>query len=156
MQAVDYKNDIKRQNKIASEWLIYYQERKREHGERRQELYSKREKAGELSTGLSKPTEMIATNLVNHDCFSNAAKWFETVETVYNMVGHKKRLLIRLRQECKFYVSFNGGRPGWIVPVQVRFGEEMGFVPAEQALRNTWEDIINLTVRMAFIKKCKF
>lgn len=157
MDELNELNDtMKQQNKIASDWLVYYWERKREHEERRQELSSKKERAAGLSTGLSKPTEMLAVNFVDHDCFSNTALWLEVVETVYNMVGRKKRLLLKLRQECRFYASPNGGRPGWIAPVQVRFGEEMGFVPAEQVLRNMWEDIIYITVRLALMKKCKF
>lgn len=151
----ELKDTIKQQNKIASDWLVYYRERKREHEERRQELYSKREKAVGLSTGLAKPTETLAVNLADHDS-SNNALWLETVETVYNMVGRKKQLLIKLRQECKPYASSYGGRPGWIAPVQARWGDEERWCPVEITLKRMWFDIVNLATRIAMIKNCKF
>lgn len=156
MQALNYKDDIKRQNKIASDWLIYYRERKMEHEEKRQELYSKKEKAVGLSTGLSKPTEGLAINLADHD-LGNEARWLETIETVYSILNHKQRLILRLRQECQFHTTPpSAGRPGWIAPVQARFGGIKQKPPAEQTLKDIWYHIVNYVVRLALMKKCNF
>lgn len=149
------KEVVKKQNMLTANWLIHYWERKKNYDEKRQEFYSKGEKPAGLSTGLSKPTESIAVKLADH-ALSNEAKWLETVEVVDKMLGSKKRLLLHLRQECRFYAPSRGGRPGWIAPVQVRFGEVAGFVPAEQTLKNMWRSIIDLTIQIAFLKKCKF
>ena len=156
MQMTELRHTIKEQNKIASEWLIYYRQRRKEYEEKRQEIYSKKEKPIRLNAGLGKPTESLAINLVEYDCFSNTAKWLETVEHVEKMLGCKKRLLLKLRQESSFYAPSHGGRPGWTAQVQVKFGEVANCCPAEQVLRNMWNETINLAVRLAFMKKCKF
>jgi hypothetical protein len=153
----ELKDAIKEQNKVASGWLIYYRQRKKEHEEKKQEIYSRPEKPLRSSSKLGNPTEVLAVNIIEHDCFSNTAKWLETVEHVERMIGHKKSLLLRLRQENSFCTApSHGGRPGWIARVHVRFGEIEGWCPAEQVLRNMWNETINLAIRLAFMKKCKF
>lgn len=110
---------------------------------------------GGRSSLPGKPVESMACKLDEHDT-SNTAKWLQTVEDVKSIVGPKKRQLIELRQECRFYISPDGGRPGWIAPVQQRFGEITGWCPAESKIKEMWYDIIWLTVRVATIRDCKF
>lgn len=159
-QVVDIKSQIRNENKIAVGWLVNYRERRRSHDERRQELTSgTRERDENVGGGRSslpgKPVESLALKLEEHDT-GNTAKWLQTVEDVKLIVGPKKRQLIELRQECRFYISPDGGRPGWIAPVQQRFGEITGWCPAENKIKEMWYDVVLMTVRIAIIRGCKF
>lgn len=160
MQAADIKAQIRKENQVAANWLIHYRERKRSHDERRQELTgSIRERDDNVGGGRSslpgRPVESVACQLAEHDS-SDTAKWLQVVESVKAIVGPKKRQLLELRQECRFYISPDGGRPGWIAPVQQRFGEITGWCPSEQIMKNMWGEIISLTVRAAMACDCKF
>lgn len=159
-QVVDIKSQIRNENQVAGNWLIHYRERKRSHDERRQEITAgTRERDENVGGGRSslpgKPVESMACKLDEHDT-SNTAKWLQTVEDVKSIVGPKKRQLLELRQECRFYISPDGGRPGWIAPVQQRFGEITGWCPAENKIKEMWYDVVLLTVRIAIIRGCKF
>ena len=159
-QPVDIKAQIRYENRVAATWLIHYRQRKREHDERRQEIaVGVREKDDNVGGGRSslpgKPVESLTCNLDEHDN-SNTAKWLKVVEDTKAIIGPKKRQLLELRQECRFYLSPMGGRPGWIVPVQNRFGEITGWCPAERTIQDMWRDIVTLAVRVAMAKGCKF
>jgi hypothetical protein len=159
-QITDSKRLIKEENRIAANWLIYYRERKREHEEQRVRLLEgtkgkESNVGGRRPNRISRPTEELACKLEAHE-HGDTAKWLLVVEEVKKIVGPKKRLLIELRQECKFYISPEGGRPGWIVPVQIRFGEMTGWCPAERTIQDMWRDVVYMAVRIAFAKKCHF
>lgn len=156
----DIKERIKIENRITANWLIHYRERKRDHDERRQEiLASKKEYDENVGGGRSsipgRPTEAMACKLDEHDT-SNTARWLQAIEDVKAIVGPKKLQLLELRQECRFYISPDGGRPGWIAPVQQRFGEITGWCPAENKIKEMWYEVVGLTVRIAIIRNCKF
>lgn len=132
---LNIKDQIREENRVAANWLIHYRERKRDHEERRQELLANtKEKddnvVGGRSTVIGRPTEALACKLEDHDN-GNSAKWLQVVEDVKSIIGPKKKQLLEIRQECRFYISPDGGRPGWIAPVQVRFGEMTGWCSSE-------------------------
>lgn len=159
-QVVEIKSQIRNENQVAGNWLIHYRARKRSHDEQRQEITAgTRERDENVGGGRpslpGKPVESMACKLDEHDT-SNTAKWLQTVEDVKSIVGPKKRQLLELRQECRFYISPDGGRPGWIAPVQQRFGEITGWCPAESKIKEMWYDVVWLTVRVATIRGCKF
>ena len=158
---IDIQEQIRRENKVAAAWLIHYRERKRIHEERRREIETgaKKERDENVGGGRAsepgRPTEAMALALDAHDNCNNA-KWLVAVEDVMRIIGPKKRQLIELRQECRFYIGPDGGRPGWIAPVQQRFGEVTGWCPAERTLHEMWHDVIGLTVRIAMAHNCIF
>lgn len=159
-QALDIRAQIREENRIATNWLINYRKRKMDHDDKRKEIeVGTRERDENVGGGRSslpgKPVESMACRLSEHDN-NNTAKWLMTVEQVKSIVGPKKRQLLELRQECKFYISPDGGRPGWIAPVQQRFGEITGWCPAENKIKEMWHDVVTLTVRVAKINACKF
>ena len=157
----EIREQIKKDNKTASMWLLHYRERKRDHEERRREIAAgtKREHDENVGGGRAsepgRPTEAMALALEAHDNCNNA-RWLLAVEDVMRIIGQKKRLLIELRQECRFYIGPDGGRPGWIAPVQQRFSEVTGWCPAERTVQDMWYDAIALTVRVAMAHKCNF
>jgi len=53
-------------------------------------------------------------------------------------------------------VAVKRGRPGWIAPVQNRFGEITGWCPAEQTLKNLWADVVTTAVRVALARGCQY
>lgn len=151
---------IKSKRRAANSWLIHYRERARDHAERRREIESGKKSVDEnvgggRSSMPGNPTQAIVMALAVHDdC--NSARWIRAVEDVMRIVGPKKRQLIELRQECRFYIGPDGGRPGWIAPVQQRFGEITGWCPAEQTLKTLWADVVNLMILVAAERNCKF
>jgi hypothetical protein len=151
----EFKEILKEQNRIASSWLIHYGERKLEHEQQREELVKKPE-LHVKNTFRSKPTETLAIKLAEHDD-NDTARWLWTIEEVKRILAKNKSksTLLKLRQECQLYSPPYGGRPSWIAPVQIRFGELTDWCPPEQTLRNMWSDIVALTVRLAYLKKCK-
>lgn len=156
----DIREQMRIENRVAANWLIHYRERARDHAERRREIEAGKRQVDENVGGgrgsmPGNPTQAMVMALAAHDDGNNA-RWLKTVESVMGIVGPKKRELIELRQECRFYISPTGGRPGWIQAVQVRFGEKTGWTPSEQILKNYWNDIVTTTVRVAALNKCKF
>lgn len=154
------KAQIKEENRIAANWLIHYRERKREYEEKKQEILAgTREKddnvGGGRSTIIGCPTESVVCKLDEHSN-SNNALWLQTVEDVKSIVGPKKRQLLELRQECRYYIGPDGGRPGWIAPVQQRFGEITGWCPAERTIQDMWRECVSLAVRVAMARGCEF
>jgi len=157
--ALDIKEQIKHENRIAASWLIHYRERKRSHDELYQEIIAgtkeKDENIGGGRSGVGRPVEAMAIKLEAHNT-GDMARWLLVVEDVKSILGPKKRQLLELRQECRFYISPDGGRPGWIAPVQQRFGEITGWCPSEDKIKEMWYEVVNLTVRVAAMHKCKF
>ena len=157
----EIREQIRKDNKTASMWLIHYRERKRDHEERRREIAAgtKREHDENVGGGRAsepgRPTEDMALALEAHDN-SDSARWLQTVEAVLKIIGIKKRQLVELRQECRYYISPDGGRPGWVAPVQQRFGEITGWCPSDDKIKEMWYDVVCLAIRIANIKKCKF
>lgn len=156
MQTNGLKESLKEENRIASSWLIHYKERKREHELKREELLKKPEICVKNNFN-GKPTETLAIKLAEHDD-NDTARWLRTVEEVERILAKNKTktILLKLRQKCQLYSPPEGGRPGWIAPVQMRFGELTDSCPAEQTLRDMWANIVVLTVRIAYLQKCKF
>lgn len=158
-QAVNIRKQIKFENRVAAGWLIHYRARKRSHDELYQEIIAgkkeKDENVGGGRGGIGRPVEAMAIKLEAYNT-SDTAKWLRVVEDVKSIVGPKKKQLLELRQECRFYISPDGGRPGWIAPVQQRFGEITGWCPSEDKIKEMWYEVVNLTVRVAAIHNCKF
>lgn len=162
VEAQDIKKVFRAENHIAGDWIIHYQQRKKDHDQRRIEIEAgakdKDENVGGgRSSVIGRPTEALAMALAGHDN-NCTARWLKVVELVMCIVGQKKRLLIELRQECRYYIGPNGGRPNWITPVQQRYADAMGRPPAEYELKKMWNEIIILAVRLAKDDKirCKF
>lgn len=157
--AEQLQRQIKLENQIAADWLLYYKERKRQHLEQRRQLEDGCQQAavitGSRSTGVARPVESMAIKLSEHDQ-GNDAKWLQVVEAVADLISIKKQQLLQARQECRFYISPAGGRPGWIAPVQQRYGELSGWCPAERTLQDMWRSIVTLAVRIANIQGCRF
>ncbi|WP_371381446.1 hypothetical protein [Sporomusa aerivorans] len=114
-QALDIKEQIKHENRIAASWLIHYRERRRSHDELYQEITAgtkaKDENVGGGRGGIGKPVEAMAIKLEAFNT-SDTAKWLRVVEDVKSIIGPKKKQLLELRQECRFYISPDGGRGG--------------------------------------------
>lgn len=159
LEADEIRGEIRRQNRIASAWLINYRERKRGFEERLQEIKAGvkpvDENVGGGRSGPGNPTGSMVVKTIDFET-GETAKWLQVVEDVARMVGSKKLMLLKLRQECKYYISPDGGRPGWIAPVQQRFGEMTGWCPAEQTLKDMWGSLVTLAIQIAGIHGCKF
>lgn len=160
IQALDIRSQIRSDNRMAANWLIHYCERKRDFENKKQEIIAgvkaKDENVGGGRSSLpGKPVENVVCRLEAYEN-GNTAKWLQTVEDVKSIVGPKKRQLLELRQECRYYIGPDGGRPGWIAPVQQRFGEITGWCPAESTLKDMWGSIVTLTVYVARLRMCKF
>ena len=76
VQAIDIKAQMRSDNKIAANWIIHYQERKRSFDERRQEIITgTRERDENVGDGRSslpgRPVENMACKLEAHETSRN-------------------------------------------------------------------------------------
>ena len=148
---------IKKDNKIAEEWLLFYSDRRRQYyADMRSILGAGSYPEVSIRCGVSNPTMAKAiqlTRLMQHEA------WLETVEAVEESLSESKRAFLAARREAAYACKQDGpGRPPWIDFVQQRYAEEMKkrcagrYYVDDNTIRKWWQDLIQLTVRVA-IKK---
>lgn len=93
-QIIDIKEQIRRENKIAANWLIHYRECKRDHEEQRQEIlagareHDENVGGGRLSI-TGRPVESMACKLNEHDT-NTSAKWLPDCRGCKGHCGSKE------------------------------------------------------------------
>ena len=144
---------IKKDNKLAEEWLLFYKERRRQYYIDRQSIAGVTQYS-EVSSrcGISNPTMakgVQLTRLMQHEA------WLETVEVVEESLSDSKKLFLALRREAAYFQdNGNAGRPPWVEYVQQRFAAEIDHHVYEDTIKKWWRDLVNLTVIVAHKKKC--
>jgi len=161
MEPDDIAAELKEDNQLISSWLIYYRERKRNVEDIREEILYRTQQPGAdrvSSSTISDPAYQRAEELQRKT--EQDMKWLKTVEDVYSILGAKKRLLLKLRQDEseKPITKKKRGRPGWVIWVQMHWAEEYSKSSGlpidccwvtDDTLKDWWPDIINITARLA-------
>lgn len=153
---------IKKDNKLAEEWLLFYPERRRQYYTDMKSILGATQSL-EVSSrcGIGNPTMakgVQLTRLMHHEA------WLETVEVVQESLSESKQLFLELRRESAYFQdNGNAGRPPWVEYVQRRYAEEIAvqlggkLTPSyvhENTIKRWWRELVNLTVNVAFKKKC--
>lgn len=154
----ELQEELKREDKITAEWLLFYSERKKEYKDRHKEiLYSSNPT---ISDGMPKaehntsdPTSKKAITLV--DELAEMGKWIEVIEKVRDGIHPKLQIFLRLRQEYRHA----RGRKGWVAPVQWRYAEEVAkmlnkdprdtWIESRKTFTRWWDNLVKTTARQA-------
>lgn len=152
---MDIQSEIKREDKMVSEWLLFYSERLADHNKRRNDiLFSSPAPSDGMPKGTSTgdPTANKGASMVE---LEESEKWLYIVEKVRDKIHPKLQIFLRLRQECRY----SRGRNGWVAYVQWHYAEEVAKMlnkdPRETWIesRNTftrwWDTLVKITAREA-------
>lgn len=158
--AMEWK-DIEIENKTASEWLLYYHQR-------RQAYFQAKANFTELSataytgmphgSGVGNPTlkKSIDLGKLRHD-----ELWIITIEDVERILSPKKRVFLEVRRRAE-EIKYDGdnGRPDWVGYTQCAYADKImrlyGYehVPSERTMRAWWNSIVDIAVRIAIRRGC--
>ncbi len=152
--------EIKSDNEEASSWLLYYPVRRRQYYQDRLELLGStpsseiRVKTGPGNQTMQKALRMSALDHVED--------WLKIIELVENVLGEKKLVFLKVRREASYIQDrFVRGRPAWVVYTQHHYANEMAkkyqsqpekFWLSERTLKSWWQEIVELTARLALKK----
>lgn len=156
---VALETEIKADNRLVEEWLLWINERKDAHGTIRIEIL---ESSGSgLFNGtmgcqkkISDPTSRKGMKLAGLQ-IKKTEEWIRLIDEVENRLDQRMRLFLELRREYRFAT----GRNGWTAAIQCRYAEEaakrFGKEPEDNWIesRNTftlwWRKIVDYTARLA-------
>lgn len=152
--------EIKLDNEEAAGWLLYYPIRRRQYYQDRLEaLGGTRSPEIRVKSGPGNPTMQKALKL---SALDDVGCWLEAIELVESVLGEKKLAFLRVRREAAYLQErFVRGRPAWVVYTQHQYADEMAkkyqsqpekFWISERTLKTWWQEIVDLTVRIALKK----
>lgn len=154
--------EIKRDNEIASDWLLYYPFRRRQYYEDLLDVENSTPVSAEVNvkTGPGNQTMQKAVKLVE---LSRTELWLQCVEDVEGIFSEKKLIFLQARREAAYMVKTVRGRPAWVVYVQRHYAERMAvrynttpdkFWVSETTLKEWWREIVEIVARVAIKKGC--
>ena len=150
--------DIKRENRIVSDWLLYYPERKKQHEEQLSSVtfISSPSLSDDIqgTGGTSDPTARIASARMKYD-----SAWFDLISDVEKSLPEKQRVFLECRRQALKHHGGGRGRPAWIAYVQCRYplvmaertgkSAERYWLGSDYMAREWWARIIEYTARLA-------
>lgn len=155
--------DIKKQNQIASEWMLYYHQRCQVHTQIQEDILAL---TASKCTGMphgSGLSDQTAQKVIDLDRLKNEELWLRTVLDVEKIVGPQKKIFIEVRrraEESKSDGIAAVGRPGWVSYTQATYADKVyrmyGYeqVPSERTMITWWNQIVELAVRVAIKRGC--
>jgi len=152
--------DYKRENRIAEEWLIEYNERKRTLDIKLGELeYLKAAVSDGLprSTDIGRPCENHAIELAE---IKRGQRWILAVYDLEQDIDIRYQEILRLRREAETINKGIPGRHGWVEYVKTNYclwlfrvtGEERDI--NKETIKLWWRQIIDMMVRKAIRNAC--
>lgn len=153
--------DIKRQNQIASEWLLHYHKRRSEYFERLSQFSPI---AATQYTGMphgSGVGNTTASKAIDLGGLKSDEIWIMTIEDAERILSPKKAIFLEVRRMAED-IKYDGdiGRPNWTGYTQVNYAEKInrmyGYdrVPSERAMNNWWNSMVDIVVRIAIKRGC--
>lgn len=153
--------DFKQQDKLAAEWLLQYHERKKEYQRRQAEncmLSAVRYNGLPHGNGVGRPTETKGLLVVEME---KIQAWLQTIENAESTLSEKKQAFLDFRRRAE-HLDFTRevGRPGWVDYVQVKYADwhernyDTDYLPSKKTLHLWWNEIVNVTVRIAIARGC--
>lgn len=148
--------EARRDNEIASDWLLYYEDRKRSHFDAIENaVYSPRLSLTDPRTArtnaISDPTAIAGMALMG----SNASRWLALIKEVEERLPWKMQVFLRLRRDHRHA----RGNQGWVAPVQWGYAEAVAertgkqledvWIESRTTFNTWWRLIVDYTVRLA-------
>ncbi|GMB01059.1 hypothetical protein [Pelosinus sp. IPA-1] len=153
--------DFKRQDKISADWLLNCQEYRNQYlveQESYSELSATTYSGMPHGSGIGKPAENKAITLTDLEI---KRLWIITIENAESTLSNKKKAFLEFRRRAEIIENAKEvGRPGWVDYVQVRYADwhekEYGktCLLSKNTLHSWWNDIVDVTVRIAIKKGC--
>ncbi len=153
------QSEIKRENKIVSDWLLYYHDRLKEYEKYKEEvaLYPNQAMADEgHGSNISDPTQRTALKRLD---FKYNPEWFDMVEELERRIPEKQKVFLEVRREARDKHTNYRGRPAWIPYVQCRYplvmaertgrGAEEFYIGHPNTYTLWWNRLVEYGVRLA-------
>jgi hypothetical protein len=155
--------DIKKQNQIASEWILYYHQRS--------QLYTKMQNnisalSATQYTGMphgSGKSDSTVQKVIELEKLKNDELWLITIEDIEKIVSPQKKVFIEVRRRAEEFKNdgiATVGRPGWVSYTQATYADKIyrmyGYeqVPSERTMMSWWNQVVDLAVRVAIKRGC--
>ena len=155
--------EIKYDNEIASDWLLYYPYRRRQYYEDLLDAENSRPVSEvNVKTGPGNQTMQKAIQKIE---LTQTEQWLQCVEDVENIFSEKKRIFLQVRREAAYMVKSVRGRPAWVLYVQRHYADRMAerynttpdkFWVSETTLKDWWHEMVEVMARVALKRGCLF
>ena len=153
------EQEIRRENKIVSDWLLYYPQRLAEHKEQQEEvpLYPNTEIKDEIrgKGQTSDPTGRIVIQRTR----GYDSRWFDVIAEVEKRIPEKQRVFLEIRREARGRRGTSRGRPAWIAYVQCKYplvmAEKTGkdvecfYISGQNTCTLWWNRLVEYAARVA-------
>lgn len=155
--------DIKEQNQVASEWILYYHQRSQLHTQMQKNISAL---TASQCTGMphgSGKSDSTVQKVIALDRLKNDELWLMTIEDVEKIVSPQKKVFIEVRRRAEEFKNdgiATVGRPGWVSYTQATYAEKIyrmyGYeqVPSERTMMSWWNQLVDLAVRVAIKRGC--
>lgn len=146
-------SEVRADNKLASDWLLHYHQRKQDYLAMRDEILNQTMKPPDNSaggpggqSGHSDPTGQKAVRLVRYEYDGH---WLKVIEEVEAALPGNLQIYLEIKREYRFVRGRRGHR-GWVTGVQRRYADKTGrWIAAPRTFLRWWDRIIEYTVRAA-------
>jgi hypothetical protein len=153
------EQEIRADNRIVEDWLLWVIERKQSYLNYKNEILESYRTPGTTvdskhKNKISDPTAVKGLKLSSNE-LQKTEEWIQLIEEVETRLSPKMRLFLHLRREHRFA----SGRNGWTASVQLKFANELARLTHQKPedtwiqSRNTftlwWSKIIDYTARLA-------
>lgn len=153
--------DFAAQNKLATKWLLEYDERRKQYLDKMSEMsyigavkYSSQPSGTDIST----PCENKAISLANMD---DQRLWLMVIEETEKSLNEKKKAFLDARRwAAQQQDTSTAGRPGWVETTQIRYSDwfyrrfNNVSCPDRNTMTKWWAEIVDITVRLAIKRNC--
>ena len=139
---------------IAEEWLLYYQHRKREIDEQRQDVIDASSKPADA--GKSTVISQVAANkAIRLSRTWNDADWLAAVEYCYNQFSDKQKRLLQIRwHQVSGKLVCNIHRAPWIEDAILHYADQTGEWPEVNTISRWWREMVVCLSRWAEARGC--
>ncbi|MHB1044134.1 MAG: hypothetical protein ACYC0Q_15035 [Eubacteriales bacterium] len=157
MKTEPFDDQIRKDNKIVSAWLLHYHERRQDYSRRKEEIIHSYASHPAVSVIRSRkrhgdPTGKKGEKLVE---LHETERWLELVEKVEKQLPVKLQVFLVLRREYRHA----RGRRGWTSAVQWKFSQEVAkrigekpedvWVESRNTFTRWWDRIVEYAARLA-------
>ena len=164
----DLNNVLKNDYKTTEEWLLFYEERKKDYYENVKYIddRSPRHDLSRLGAGHSSWTEYKIVQLGN---LEHEEKWLLTVELIESILDTEGKMLLKIRRQAarkSRQLQEKGEKKlNWITYVQQKYALCMAndnirnkdkYFLSERTIIARWKKIVRITQMIAMKRKCVF
>ena len=149
--------------RMASDYLLHYDEKLREYKERKKDALSvKRSEGGGHSSQPGAPTEQAAIASIAYDEKHDEYYWLKAVEFLQRSMGERKSMFLKCRREADRQLAKAKGHKPWVTLTQTLFTSAIekrffdnGNWISERTVRTYWQSMCSrvVDIHLRLIKK---